>query len=202
MFTISIQAGGGSTRMGEDKAKMLFLGVPLIQRVIGRIASLADEIIVTTNSPEKYEFLEIPLFTDVYPGIGALGGLHTALMYATHPLVAVVACDLPFANPLLLAECRDILLDTNADAAIPTTEHGLEPLFAVYRRKKSLKLVEAALESGKRRMIAWHEHANIHTFSPEVINRLDPKGVAFWNLNTPESFRKAEVKALEIEGET
>ncbi len=102
MLTVVIQAGGESRRMGQDKALLPFLGKPLIQRVIERVASLADELLVTTNRPEAYQFLDLPLFPDVIPGRGALGGLYTALSAASQPLVAVVACDMPFASPALL----------------------------------------------------------------------------------------------------
>ena len=57
MLTVVIQAGGHSSRMGEDKALKPFLGRPLIQRVIDRMMPIADEIIVTTNRPAEYEFL-------------------------------------------------------------------------------------------------------------------------------------------------
>ena len=46
MLTVVIQAGGISSRMGEDKALKLFLGRPLIQRVIERLTPIADEVIV------------------------------------------------------------------------------------------------------------------------------------------------------------
>ena len=36
MLTVCIQAGGQSSRMGEDKALKTFLGRPLIQRVVER----------------------------------------------------------------------------------------------------------------------------------------------------------------------
>src|SRR5687767_9764343 len=102
MLTVCVQAGGQSSRMGEDKALKTFLGRPLIQRVIDRLASIADEMIVTTNRPEDYAFLNVPLFPDLKPGRGALGGLYTAIASAKHPLVAVVACDMPFASANLL----------------------------------------------------------------------------------------------------
>ncbi len=42
MLTIVIQAGGKSSRMGEDKALKKFLGKPLIERVIERLNPIAD----------------------------------------------------------------------------------------------------------------------------------------------------------------
>src|SRR3970040_1082192 len=98
MLTVCIQAGGQSSRMGEDKALKPFLGRPLIQRLIERLSPVADELIVTSNRPEDYAFLDprFTLHTDLKPGRGALGGLYTALASAAHPIVAVIACDMPF----------------------------------------------------------------------------------------------------------
>jgi molybdopterin-guanine dinucleotide biosynthesis protein A len=192
MLTLCLQAGGKSSRMGQDKALLDFGGKPLIQRVLERLDSLASETIVTTNHPEGYRFLGFPLIPDVIPNRGALGGLYTALLAAHQPLVAVVACDLPFASPEILRACRDQLLaNPNLDAVIPETPHGLEPLHAVYRRETCLPTVKAALETGKWKMIAWHLAANIGRLSPEEIAALDPEGLAFWNVNTQEEFDAA-----------
>jgi molybdopterin-guanine dinucleotide biosynthesis protein A len=201
MLTISIQAGGQSSRMGQDKALLPFLGQPLILRVIQRVASLADEVLVTSNHPGSFRFLGLPVTQDVVPGVGALGGLYTALKTARFPLVGVVACDLPFANPDLLKACRDILLETGADAVIPSTEIGLEPLHAIYKRDTCLPLVEAAIKSGERRAISWHEQAEIRILTPGEVAQYDPQGVTFWNVNTPEEFRQAEevARGLELE---
>src|ERR1043165_3098179 len=98
MLTVCIQAGGQSSRMGEDKALKLFLGRPLIQRVIERLQPIADEIIVTTNRPEDYAFLNQRLVSDLKPGRGALGGLYTAIASAKYEIVGVVACDMPFVS--------------------------------------------------------------------------------------------------------
>lgn len=185
--------------MGHDKAILPFLGEPLIQRVIQRVAYLADEIIVTTNKLENYRFLGVRLVKDVIPGAGALGGVYTALRAANQPLVGIVACDLPFANPVLLNTCQEILDETGADAVIPSTERGLEPLHAIYRKESCLPAVEAALKSGKRRVISWHVNADIHILSPQSTIIYDPHGITFWNLNTPKEFQQAEDKAREIE---
>jgi molybdopterin-guanine dinucleotide biosynthesis protein A len=199
MFTISIQAGGQSRRMGQDKALLPFLGQPLIQRVVQRVAYLADEVLVTCNHPDRFRFLDLPVTPDVVPGVGALGGLYTALKTARFALVGVVACDLPFANPDLLKACRDILLETGADAVIPRTETGLEPLHAVYRRDTCLPLVEAAVKAGQRRAISWQDKAEIRILTPDEVRKYDPRGMTFWNVNTPEEFRQAEEIARRLE---
>lgn len=184
--------------MGQDKGLVSFLGQPLITRVLKRIAPLADEILVTTNTLEDYSFLSYPLFPDVFPGRGALGGLYTALQAAHQPLVAVVACDMPFANPDLLALARDRLVEGNLDAVIPRTEQGMEPFHAVYRRETCLPAVKSALEAGKWRLISWLPDVRAATIEPQEMPQYDPAGLAFLNLNTPEDLRQAERLAEEM----
>lgn len=200
MLTIVIQAGGESRRMGQDKALLPFLGQPLIKRVLNRVAPLADEIVVTTNSPERYRFLELPLFSDLIPGRGALGGLYTALSVAQQPLVAVVACDMPFASPSLLSAERDLLEQTGSDAIIPRSESGTEPFHALYRRETCLPLIEAVIQADKWRVDAWFKGARLYLMTQEEIEPYDPKRLAFWNVNTPEEFHQAEELAM-AEGE-
>lgn len=197
MLSVIIQAGGESRRMGQDKALMLFLGQPLIWRIIQRVSPLADEVLVITNHPEDYAFLGLPLFSDLIPGRGALGGLYTALKIARHPLAAVVACDMPFVSLELLKLEKDLLDQSALAAAIPATSQGIEPFHAVYRRSACLPAVEKVLEAGKWRVNSWMEEQNIYyLYHPEVQEKigLDEEAFlrSFWNLNTPEDFAKAE----------
>src|SRR6266536_2910574 len=138
MLTVCIQAGGQSSRMGEDKALKTFLGRPLIQRVIERLTHIADELIVTTNRPEDYLFLNLRLISDLKPGRGALGGLHTAIASASNPFVAVVACDMPFASAPFFDAATKLMVQEAVDVVIAKTEEGFEPIHAVYRRETCL----------------------------------------------------------------
>lgn len=198
MLTLAIQAGGESQRMGQDKALAPFLGQPLIVRILQRLQGLADEVLVTTNSPTDYATLDVRIVADPVPGRGALGGLYTALSAASQPLVAVVACDMPFANADLLAAERDILLASNADIAIPRTPAGLEPFHAVYRRETCLLPCKAALEAGKWRADAWFGEVRVRELRPEETARHDPRGLAFLNVNTREELTRAEEIAITI----
>jgi len=192
MLTLVIQAGGESRRMGQDKGLAPFLGRTLIERVLGRVAHLGDQVLVTTNQPESYRYLDLPLVADVIPGRGALGGLYTALQAASQPLVAVVACDMPFASPRLLSFERELLLEEGYDAVIPRTEGGTEPFHAVYRKGGCLPHVLAAIQADKWRVDAWYAKANVRLLSPEETQRIDPQGMAFRNVNTPEELAEAE----------
>lgn len=199
MLTLAIQAGGQSTRMGRDKGLVEFLGAPLIARVMGRLVSIADEVLVTTNDPESYRFLEVPLFADLKPGRGALGGLHTALASASHPLVAVVACDMPFASLELLTFARNLLLNSEEDVAIPESADGwYEPLHAVYRRETCLPAVTQAIDSEQWKLISWFPQVKVCKITSADVARLDPHGLAFSNVNTPEELLQAEQRAREI----
>jgi molybdopterin-guanine dinucleotide biosynthesis protein A len=195
MLTVVIQAGGQSTRMGENKALKEFLGRPLVQRVVDRMAPIADELLVTSNQPAELSFLRVPLVADLKPGRGALGGLYTALASAHEELVAVVACDMPFASAPLVAACVDILQREAADVVIARTPEGFEPMHAVYRRRTCLPAIESAIDADQWRVISWFPQVKVRTLTEEELSRLDPDGSAFLNLNTPEEFAEAERRA-------
>ncbi len=191
-FTIVIQAGGESRRMGRDKGLLPFLGEPLILRVLRRVERLADEVLVTTNHPEGYHFLNIPLIPDRLPGTGALGGLYTALSASSASLVGVIACDMPFVNPDLLQAEKEILQSGPFAAIVPRHSQGIEPFHAVYRPETCLPVITHALEQGKRRVDAWFDQVMVHYLPETEIQRLDPDRLAFLNVNTPEEVLQAE----------
>jgi molybdopterin-guanine dinucleotide biosynthesis protein A len=199
MLTLAIQAGGESRRMGSDKALLPFLGKPLILRPLQRLAKLADEVLITANQPENYRFLGLTPFPDILPGFGALGGLFTALSVASHPYVAVVACDMPFASLALFAAELNLLRQSNTDAVIPRSEAGTEPFHAVYRRETCLPRVRKALRSGLKRVDSWFSEVNIRYMELDEIQIYDPQELAFLNINTSEELRDAELIARQAE---
>ena len=186
--------------MGEDKALKTFLGRPLIQRIIDRLSPIADEIIVTTNHPDDYAFLNLRHVPDLKPGRGALGGLYTAIASAGSPFVAVVACDMPFASAKFLESAGRLLVDEEADVVIANTDEGYEPLHAVYRRETCLPAIESSIEADQWKVIDWFPQVRVRTLSSDEVKSFDPSGLCFWNLNTPEEFAEAERIALSHSG--
>jgi molybdopterin-guanine dinucleotide biosynthesis protein A len=202
VLTVVIQAGGESSRMGEDKALKPFLGRPLIERVIERLSPIADDVIVTTNRPNEYAFLKYRLISDLQPGRGALGGLYTAIASASTPFVAVVACDMPFASPKLIEAAHKRMVQESADLVIARvaprakragkTDECYEPFHAVYRRETCLPAIGSALKADQWKVSSWFPMVKVRELTAEEVKWLDPSGLCFWNLNTPEEFAKAE----------
>jgi molybdopterin-guanine dinucleotide biosynthesis protein A len=186
--------------MGENKALKLFLGRPLIERVLSRVRPIADELVLTTNEPNAYEFIEVRKIADLRPGLGPLGGLHTALRSAHYETVAVVACDMPFASAPLLAAAALILQQEDADVVIAESPEGFEPMHAAYRRLTCVPAIEAAIGAGQRRVISWFPAVRVRRLTPEELGQHDPEGLAFWNVNTPEEFLRAEELARAMGG--
>jgi len=189
MLTVAVQAGGRSSRMGKDKALLQLDGIPLIERLLQRVSGLGEEILITTNRPQDYQYLGLRMASDPEPGAGALHGLRTALKAARGQTVLVLACDMPFVSRPLLEHL--LQLAETADLVVPRRGGEYEPLHAVYS-KGCLPALEAALQQGERRMISFFPSLNLRTVEQEEIDRLDPEGLSFFNVNTPEDLRKAE----------
>jgi molybdopterin-guanine dinucleotide biosynthesis protein A len=199
-LSIAIQAGGESKRMGQNKALLPFLGQPLIMRVIQRVLPVAQEVLVTTNEPAKFEFTHLPLFPDITPGYGALGGLLTAMQAASQPCVAVVACDMPFVNAGLISAEFEMLNSSEYDIIVPRSAESLEPFHAVYRRETCLPAIRAALDANQLRIISWFPAVQVKELSADEVAGFDPNGLAFLNVNTPTELAEAERLALVKDG--
>jgi molybdopterin-guanine dinucleotide biosynthesis protein A len=189
MLTVSVQAGGRSTRLPGDKALMPLAGKPLIEHVLRRVEGLGDELMITTNRPEAYEYLGVRLVSDADPGAGTLAGLQTALQAARGETILVVACDMPFVQHGVLDHMLGLAKD--AEVVVPRRGEFYEPLQAVYARR-CLPAIGRALEADEKRVVSFFPDVIVRTVEDDVLDKLDPAGLSFFNVNTPEDLEKAE----------
>ena len=202
--TVAIQAGGESKRMGRSKATVPFAGRPLIARIVERVAPAADEILITTNEPENLQFLfdeypklPIRLVRDELNYRGALPGFLTALSAAQTPYVAIVACDMVFVSPrLIAAECAELSL-SQADCVVPVNKHGFEPFHAVYKRESCLEAVKRCIDAQEQRAQSFFKNVELCEFSQEQVLASEPMGGCFINVNTPEELAAIERQFLD-----
>jgi molybdenum cofactor guanylyltransferase len=192
-LSIAILAGGRSSRMGTDKAFVRVLGRPLIEEILSQSAGLGTESLIITNQPAEYTYLGVPLFGDVLPDKGPLGGLYAALHSATQPHVLCIACDMPFVVRPLLAYL--ISLIPEGEAIVPRLDGEAEPFRAIYSRA-CLAPIRAALDAGRMRMISFFPDVRVRFVDEAEIDRFDPQHLSFFNVNTPEDLEQARRLAL------
>ncbi len=141
-----VLCGGRSTRMGIDKASIDVGGATLLRRAVDRLGEACDPVLIAPGGlPLAVEGRDN--VADALPGAGPLAGLVAALRYSPHPLLAVVAVDLPWLDPRLIRLLAGRIGDR--DVALCESPRGIEPLHAVYARA-ALPAAEAALHSRDR----------------------------------------------------
>ena len=183
--TAVILAGGQSSRMGSNKALLPYRGGRFIESIHRQLSGLFDELLLVTNTPEQYAFLGCRTVPDLYPGMGALAGLHAGLCGSRTPHIFAVACDMPYLNDSLI---RALLARRHqADVVIPESGHGLEPLHAVYGRG-CLPAMEQALRSGRRRIISFFPQVRVQVFTSDHVATIDRDFSSFSNINTPADY--------------
>ena len=131
--TLVVLAGGRGSRLGGLAKGLIRLrnGETVVETLLRLTTGLA---LVSTNHPEWYERLEVPLIADLVPDKGAPGGVVTGLAVAPTDWVTVVACDMPFVNETMLSQLY-ARRHAGVDAVCFTRAGQLEPLVGVYRRE-------------------------------------------------------------------
>lgn len=179
-----VQAGGLSTRMGgEPKALIELGGRRIVERVVAAIAPVVDDVLVVTNTPERFAFLGLPMVGDVFPDHGSLGGIYSGLKAATGEAAFTVACDMPF----LRADVARIVLAHagEADVVIPRVGEQLETMHALYA-KACLPHIEDRLRAKRLKIVGFFDEVRVLEIPEEEVRRLADPAVVFMNVNTPE----------------
>lgn len=174
-----ILAGGQGRRIGGGKAHALLGGVPLWRHVLGRIEPQVARLAV--NAGEAFE--DVECVADEVPGLGPLGGILAAMVWAADAgagRVLTVAVDTPFLPSDLVArlgvaEGRIIAAHT-ADGL-----HGTTALWDVTLADS----LRAALAGGTRKVTSWADTIGVHSVMFEEAD-------AFFNVNTAEDLAHAE----------
>ena len=182
-FTAVLLAGGKSTRMGRDKACVLIDGLPLWQRQLATLRAVHPRELFISGKPDgPYASADVEILADNFPGLGPLAGLEAALRRASHPLVLVLAIDLPAMTATFLS---DLVRQAAASATgcVPREDRWFEPLAAVYPRA-CLPLAEACLHETDRSMQRFVRLA-VREGLEGIRDVLPGERALFKNLNQP-----------------
>ncbi len=197
-----ILAGGRATRLGGgdatplDKGRLLVGGIPLIARVLARLAPQVDGLALSANGdPGRWSDLGLPVLLDADPDRpGPLAGVLAGLDWAAAqgcPHIVTAAADTPFLPPDLVP--RLLLAAGPCGLALAATKDGdrtrPQPTFGLWPTALRDDL-RHALATGTRKILQWTDRhgAGLAVFATEPI---DP----FFNVNTREDLALAETLA-------
>jgi molybdopterin-guanine dinucleotide biosynthesis protein A len=99
---------------------------------------------------------------------------------------------MPFASATFIEGAGWMMVQEESDVVIAKSDEGFEPIHAVYRRETCLPAIEAAIQADQWKVIAWFPQVKVRVLTADERRQLDPDGLAFWNVNTPEEFIQAE----------
>lgn len=161
----AVLAGGGSRRMGRDKALLELEGKSLAVRAVDCLRRHLDEVVIVSARLGDHAHAEAREIADRLPDRGPLGGIHAALEHARGRAVFVLACDLPRVSPelvgFLLQQARPVLAGTGFHGVLAVEAAGrVQPLCAVYSAA-CRQPIEECVRAGELRTLDFVESAGL-----------------------------------------
>ncbi len=162
----ALLAGGANRRYsGQPKALEAVGGELIAVRAINALREAAGRVVLVANEFDTYRALGLDMRSDLRPGLGVLGGIHTAVCWAEevgYPGVLVAACDMPFLSAELLGQ---LVRDASHD-----------------------EVVAPASESRR----GFFDDVPVRTLPLDEVARFGDPELMFLNVNTPADRERAE----------
>jgi molybdopterin-guanine dinucleotide biosynthesis protein A len=186
--------GGGSRRMGRDKAGIALAERRMIEYPLAALREVSGRVVLASGTEPRYGELGHESVLDATADGGPLAGLLAGLEAARTEWVAVLACDMPRASADVLRALLARASERGLDACVFEVERGTQPMLAAYRAGCAAA-VRRALERGERRMVSfWSESIGARRLRVGTLraDELGTKGSAdaAVNLNTPEELQE------------
>ncbi|HJV17154.1 MAG TPA: molybdenum cofactor guanylyltransferase [Bacillales bacterium] len=186
-----ILSGGKSSRMGTNKALLEINQKPNIERIASQLKRNFDELILVTNDPEAYQFLDLTTVRDRYPKKGPLAGIHAGLTASRCEVNLIVACDMPFISVKLALDLVHQI--GNYDAVIPVINGKQHPLFSVFKKKTIVK-IEESIKNNCLKMQSLVNHLDVLYITENNLQEYTKSNLEriFFNMNHPNEYEHAK----------
>jgi molybdopterin-guanine dinucleotide biosynthesis protein A len=204
-----VLAGGASSRMGEDKALLRFCGRPMVQIAVEKLRGFCAEVAIAGNREDLAAFA--PVVREARVDVGPGAGVEAGLFAATQPWAMFIPVDVPLVPGEFLLRYATSVLEMAKGGGIALSHlcvAGKQPAFCMMRADKAAAFA-SALDSGERSLAAllqlsqggdvlWvHDLYDIYGSAQYRVPAADTVERWFWNVNTPQELREAEVWARE-----
>ena len=191
-----VLAGGKSTRMGQDKATLTLNGRTLLEHALAALRQVCRDVSILGRY-ELYGTLA-PVYEDIYPGCGPLGGIHTALSNAQTPYSLIIAVDTPFLLPEFLSYLAERAIASDAVVITPEIADYTQPLSTVYSLD-FLPIAERAIKAGNYKIVPLFPRSQTLVIKEAELRRFAFSAEMFENLNTPEDMERARRRSSRVD---
>lgn len=186
-ITCIILAGGKSSRMGVNKSFLRLGNQTIIERITDLMNSLFKDVILITNAPIEYEFLNRPLYKDIYIDKGPLGGIHSGLTHSKTEKNFVISCDVP----LMTKEMIEYIINFQTCKPIVFCKAAgyHQPLVGVYHKAIIFEIEKIISKNTETSDISFH-----YFLKKVEVELIDPQDLPFYkdeiflNVNNPDDY--------------
>jgi len=201
-----ILSGGKSKRMGVNKSLLKVESKTIIEVVQDKISKLFKELLVVTNEPELYQFLNLKIYEDIFPGKGPLAGIHSGLVHSKTQQNFILSCDIP----LITTDMINTIINYKKDSPITVAKADgyIQQLCGVYDKSclsKVEDLLAESLSDENRNTQQEKRGCKVLQLIKEIdAEILDAEALPFYNkdlffnMNTMDDFIYAKKKLLNV----
>jgi molybdopterin-guanine dinucleotide biosynthesis protein A len=182
-----VLCGGHSRRMQRDKASLPFGNQTMLERVVGVVSQVVDEVWVVAREGQVVSG-DFQIARDAAEGLGPLAGLVTGLRAMAAERAFLTTCDVPLLQPTYVA--RMLELSRGHPIAVPVVNDRSMVTSAVYSREV-LPVAEGLLEQRRLRPLFLVEAFDARIVSEAELREVDPDLASLRDCNTPEAYRDA-----------
>ncbi len=192
--TVVILAGGASSRMGRDKAKLPYGDKTLLEYMISIYSKSFDRIILSVDRLNRFDFPNAEQVVDEYSSVGPMAGIYSVFTKTDATEFFLTATDIPFGDPELARKIMEF--GEGYSACVLKRNSGYyEPLFAMYN-KECMDEVKYCLENGEYSFKGLFKRIALRTLNENELAPFSPKPFEeiFINTNSPKEYYKALAK--------
>ena len=171
-----ILAGGRSSRMGTDKARLVWRGRLLVEWLCEQMRPLTRSVSIVVKSTEEYADLGVPMIVDSTSERATVHGIAAALRAPGPPWRLLLACDMPGIDAHVVRHLWRQAQQSGV-GSYPRQANHHEPLPSLWHHAVHRRL-EA---SWGMRAQDWLERAGLTAWQVDADDQLRLR-----NVNTPE----------------
>ncbi len=184
-----ILCGGKSSRMKTNKALLRLGNMPIIEIMLKKMKQNFDHLILSSNSPELFSYLNVPIVKDIYLNRGPLAGIHSSLSSSSTEKNFIISCDTPLITDDIIKYLSGY--PTNKKIILPVLNGRVQQLCGIYLKEIINIAEEILIEAETKSKVKGSIFDLLERVEAEIVDVSSfssPGADVFLNMNTPEDY--------------